>query len=306
MIFFDMLIGLSGSGKSTYAEKLKDEDTVVVSSDRVRDALYGSEEYQGDPEEVFSAMRSEAVAALSIGKDVIYDATNLVRKHRVALLEYLKSRFRGEKISYECTIILSPFEDCLARNNSRMRKVPESVIYNQLKSFCVPLYEGWDKIRIVDNFIDNYKFYNEHQNLLPLFKLRDLPQLGKYHTENADVHSITAHMLAVNATGISERVKKVALFHDIGKGYCHIVDEKFNNHFYGHEHAGAYLYMTTVRNQLTERDLIRSAFLIQVHDILRTGNKIIRAFENDPIMMEDLMQLDSIDRAATWRPTTDD
>ena len=106
--------------------------------------------------------------------------------------------------------------------------------------------------------------------------------------------------------GISERVKKVALFHDIGKGYCHVVDEKFNNHFYGHEHAGAYLYMTTVRNQLTERDLIRSAFLIQVHDILRTGNKIIKAFENDPIMMEDLMQLDSIDRAATWRPTTND
>ena len=64
MKVFNMLIGLPGSGKSTIAQKIKDEvislnkvEVEIVSSDAIRKELYGNEEIQGDPQKVFTLMK---------------------------------------------------------------------------------------------------------------------------------------------------------------------------------------------------------------------------------------------------------
>lgn len=50
-----LLVGLSGSGKSTIAQKLAEENpnTVIVSSDAIREELTGKVEDQTENEEVF-------------------------------------------------------------------------------------------------------------------------------------------------------------------------------------------------------------------------------------------------------------
>ena len=56
-----MLIGLPGSGKSTYAKQyLADhiENTMWCSSDTIRKELYGDENIQGNPKTVFEHLHN--------------------------------------------------------------------------------------------------------------------------------------------------------------------------------------------------------------------------------------------------------
>ena len=105
----------------------------------------------------------------------------------------------------------------------------------------------------------------------------------------------------------SERVKRIALYHDIGKPvtitYHRRDDGEVVIHFYGHEHAGAYFYLTTALDGLCNEsvhEVLRDAFLIQIHDILKTKNKIINVIDEE--MKKDLKQIDEIDERATTRP----
>lgn len=304
MIEFNMLIGISGSGKSDLAKALTEENknSIIISSDRIREELFGNESIQGNPNEVFSLMRDKSVEALSSELSVIYDATNLVRKHRIATLNYLKNKFKNKDIKYVCTIVSCPCEQCVERNFSRSRTVPMQVLGNQLKSFSIPLYEGWDDIRIIQTGDgDNDKLLARY-----LADLHELPQKGRYHVETADVHSFLANIFAMSGN-YSERVKRIALYHDIGKPITITFDRRNDGeivtHFYGHEHAGAYFYLTAALDGLCNEDVnkvLRDAFLIQIHDILKTKNKIINVIDEE--MKEDLRQIDEIDERATTRP----
>ena len=54
-----LLVGIPGSGKTTYAEKYikKHSDTLHLSSDMIREELWGNEAIQGDNNEVFFLMK---------------------------------------------------------------------------------------------------------------------------------------------------------------------------------------------------------------------------------------------------------
>ena len=100
MVEFNMLIGISGSGKSSIANSLAKEKTIIISSDGIREQLFGNESIQGDPNQIFTLMRDGAIKALSDDLSVIYDATNLVRKHRIATLNYIKNKLKNKDIKY--------------------------------------------------------------------------------------------------------------------------------------------------------------------------------------------------------------
>ena len=88
MPIFHMLVGLPGSGKTYYVNKhLKRENTTILSSDEIRKVLLGSEEAQWGNSIVFDAMNYAAIENLRQGRNVIYDATNINSKRRIALLE---------------------------------------------------------------------------------------------------------------------------------------------------------------------------------------------------------------------------
>ena len=80
-----MMVGLPGSGKSTYAKQLSEEtNAVICSSDTIREELYGDENSQDNNDEVFKILHSRIKENLKNGKNVIYDATNINSKRRKA------------------------------------------------------------------------------------------------------------------------------------------------------------------------------------------------------------------------------
>ena len=88
---FNMVVGLPGSGKSTFIQERALEEDVVCSSDAIREELFGS---AGDAvntkknnELVFQTLHKRVKDALMARKNVWYDATNINRKKRMQFLQ---------------------------------------------------------------------------------------------------------------------------------------------------------------------------------------------------------------------------
>lgn len=139
------LCGISGSGKSTYAQKLvhSNFDKIVrVNRDKIREMIYGYTEADvkyyynlGNlhilEEQVTEVEDTLIESFLAKGKIVVVDATHLQRK-------YL-NRFNKFNVSVEVVYFDIELEEALSRNNQRERKVGESVIRKQ--------YEQYKKLR---------------------------------------------------------------------------------------------------------------------------------------------------------------
>ena len=79
-----LLVGVPGSGKTTYAKRLVREtpNTTHVSSDAIRKELYGDESVQQNPRIVFEVMHKRTIEFLKAGANVVFDATNLTKRDR--------------------------------------------------------------------------------------------------------------------------------------------------------------------------------------------------------------------------------
>ena len=88
-------IGLPASGKSTNAKEwaATHSNSIHLSSDAIREELYGDARIQGDPNKVFSIMLRRAREAIAEGLDVLYDATNITYKNRRSILQIPNATF---------------------------------------------------------------------------------------------------------------------------------------------------------------------------------------------------------------------
>lgn len=138
-----IMVGLPGSGKSTIAREI---DGTVVSSDEIRDCLYGSTDIQADSKRIFAFMDSATEDCLKDGRNVIYDATSLTEEIRMRIIAWFKDI--AEEII--CIQMNTPIDECLRRNANRDRIVPEQVILHMAKIFEIPtVWEGFNKLVIV-------------------------------------------------------------------------------------------------------------------------------------------------------------
>lgn len=146
MIKITMLCGLPGSGKSTWANQNKRESTIILSSDKIREELFGAEEIQGNPKQVFNLLYKRAEEALEQEKNVIIDSTNLSRANREKFIK----RFYPLADCLSIIIFLESAEECIERQKKRDRKVPASVIRRMYQQMEMPTFdEGWDEIKIM-------------------------------------------------------------------------------------------------------------------------------------------------------------
>jgi predicted kinase len=139
-----LLVGLPGSGKSTYLERL---GVKALSSDAVRGLLADDEADQSIHREVFATLRYLLRRRLALLRPVTYlDATHLtVRERR----PYVKmGQLYG--CAVEAIFFDVPLEVCRQRNRGRRRMVPEDVLERMAAKLTPPtIEEGFSAVTVV-------------------------------------------------------------------------------------------------------------------------------------------------------------
>ncbi|TVP63053.1 MAG: WYL domain-containing protein [Nodularia sp. (in: Bacteria)] len=154
------LIGVPGCGKSTFASQLaKLGNYRIVSTDAIRERLYGDVSIQGVWGEIQAQVISEIVEAIALGHAVIYDATNAKRVWRMELLGQLNSLAGSPQ--WMGWYLHTPLQTCKLWNQQRSRQVPEMIIENMhtsLQNFPPVAAEGFTSVNMIDVTSPKFKF----------------------------------------------------------------------------------------------------------------------------------------------------
>ena len=138
-----MLVGLPGSGKSTYVDRL---GGTALSSDELRRLLSDDPTNQSIHHRVFSVLRGLLKHRLELGRPVTYiDATNLTPQERRPYIKLADL--------YDCGIEAVFFDvsvaECQRRNRERNRIVPDDVIAKMAELLVPPsVEEGFSLVTV--------------------------------------------------------------------------------------------------------------------------------------------------------------
>ena len=140
-----VLVGLPGSGKSTYVEQL---GAAVLSSDTIRKLLADDETIQTIHDRVFQTMRYLLRHRLELRRPVTYiDATNLTPQERAPYIGIGKA-FGCE---LEAVYFDVPLEICRRRNAARSRVVPDDAMVAMAAKLVPPsVGEGFARVLSID------------------------------------------------------------------------------------------------------------------------------------------------------------
>ena len=138
-----ILVGLPGSGKSTYLERL---GVTALSSDLIRQLLADATD-QTIHGRVFNTLRYLVRQRLAIGRQVTYvDATHLTPDER---RPYIKIA-QAYGCAAEALFFDVPLEVCLDRNRGRARVVPEEAVRAMAAKLVPPsVDEGFSRVTVV-------------------------------------------------------------------------------------------------------------------------------------------------------------
>lgn len=173
-----ILIGPPGSGKTTLALALQQllPHSEVISTDAIRNDLYGNPTIQGNWPEIFAQVQRQCEETIAGGKTIVYDATNVKREWRSSILNLFSDPWVGWHLT-------TPLNTCLTWNQQRDRQVPETVIqdlYRALEGEGIDRNEGMDVIEAID--ISQYPDLPQHllERLPPLAAhLKEVDEIAK-------------------------------------------------------------------------------------------------------------------------------
>lgn len=254
MVTLHLMVGVPGSGKTTYVKNHALKNDIVVSSDSIRFELYGDESIQGNPEDIFAIVRDAVKYGLNNGNNVWVDATNMTRKNRASIISCAPKFAR-----IVADVVWQPIERCIRNDRRRDRSVGESVIRKMLHRFEFPYY---------DEGIDEIKIHRYHWGIVSSFlyelkcrKNMKIPHENSHHSLNVYDHCKYASEIASKSRLCN--MKRVMMYHDVGKPYCktflnskgEITQEA---HYYGHESVGAWISIGLIRFKMIELWLISS------------------------------------------------
>lgn len=151
-------IGCSGSGKSTWSKEYCENIRTItsyISSDKIREELFGDANNQSDGKKVFDTLYSRVVEALQQGIPPIVDATHYNEKNRIRLEAVAKQN----NATIEWHYFPVSLEEAKRRNQLRERIVPDFVIERQWKGLTLPFGENiiWHGERNKDQSLESYE-----------------------------------------------------------------------------------------------------------------------------------------------------
>lgn len=283
MVNLFYLIGLPASGKSTWAKEHESDNTIWLSSDKIRKELFNDEKSQINNKRVFEEMRKRALEYIKKGKNVIFDATNINSKKRRVFLNQLSIN-----VKKNCIYFATEYLECLYGNENRERKVPIEVIESMYKRLEIPMYfEGWDNISVVRRYNEMYRYfkplegldysYSEYAELLAentnFAECIDLPQDNPYHTFSVSRHMYYTYEFLKNETG-DKNLIIAGMFHDLGKPLTKNFSRGKYASFIGHENISSQLIFAYLIDCGFEIErVVDIATLVQLHSKIINFNK---------------------------------
>ena len=147
-----LMVGVPGSGKSTYVKNILKDGDIYISRDEIRYSLLTEEDdYFAKENEVIKTFIDNIDKSLVNEEycgDVYADATHLSPKSRAQVLNQLKNK---DKVSVIYLDI--PLNVILERNAQRKGRalVPENVVHRMYNSIILPTKaEGIEELIIID------------------------------------------------------------------------------------------------------------------------------------------------------------
>lgn len=317
-------VGLPASGKSTLARRFaEDKDTIILSSDILREELYGDVNDQSHNTEIFEEMNKRTTQHINEGGTVVYDATNLNRKRRVHLINQI-AKNADEKIAYFLNV---HYVAAIQRDEKRERTVGHEVIKKMYKNVQIPLKgEGWDEIHYTqydENIFKEDRDYIEeliyfgysHDDLFDklggFFRdfdtIYNLPHDSSYHKFSVSRHTYWVYRWVLDNYHGPDKLMLLwaALFHDIGKYFCksfinHKGLEQKHANFIGHEYVSSQIAMRGLGHfGYREQFIVDTCALIQTHMMLYNDGGLAKAEKLiGKDLAEKLLILNTADRAA--------
>ncbi len=144
-----ILVGVSGSGKSTLAKKAFGEDSLIISSDEIREELSGDASNQSVNKETFDIFYKRIEEGMKAKRQVIADATNLDKFSRAILYEIAKRN----NVPVYALVFNVPLSVIKRQNEQRERRVPDYAIermFEKMKKAYEEIAKELPKENIID------------------------------------------------------------------------------------------------------------------------------------------------------------
>ena len=265
----EILIGMPGSGKTTYSrdQKLYAEnngnfDVKVFSSDEYRDRLrLSNPEMDGKTLNtlVFDTLTTDILVDIKNGQEddlIIFDATNLNRRRRRFF--YTLAKRKRPDCHVKAVIFFKTLAESKFINEHRTeRTLPEDVLDKYYYNIQIPrIGADCDGIRGYNQFFF-YAMLEEHPSLWELAHVSKESlkiEIGSILDNTLD-HDCPPHHLETVAEHIEmclgnsfsiPNLEEIALFHDLGKAITKKIGSDGRARYLGHANVSAYYYLNYI------------------------------------------------------------